>query len=1029
MFEKSLQDLIKGIRNHKRDQSSYISKAMVEIKKELRSTDKHLKYLAVQKITYLQMLGVDVDFASFHIIEVMSAPRFQHRRASMLAAAQIFDTNTEVVLLTTNLIKKDLQSQNMYEAGAVLNCLSNIATRELARDLIEDVASMLNSTRPFIRKKAVLTLYKLYVRYPQGLPQTFDRLRLRLDDSDMSVVSCTVNVICELSRKNPRNFLALAPQLFQLLTTSSNNWMLIKIVKLMSSLLPEEPRLARKLLEPLAKIVESTQAKSLLYECIHAITQALPYTARPDGSQPKVVPAIVSLCAAKLRDFVKDPDQNLKYLGLVGLVNLMRSHPRVVAEHKEMVLQCLMDDDVTVRMRALELLTGMVTKRNLIDIVQKLLLHVETAEGAYRDELIDKIVYVCSREKYAFLSNFAWYVSVLVQLAHIHGAPRGKLLREQLIDVAVRVPDVRPFAARAMRGLLLDRRLALRNMQAPLETEDDGVAHTLFAASWIACEYATLIEPTPASAQSSVAEDQGEEGTGEVASNEARLPTEVFLEMASAMLSDASLSMAPFVQAAFVHNALKLVSASVDAELPFGSAGQDRTKNFAARVGTMLEPFARSEHITVQDRAVNALALLSRLNLYVAPTSADATSRKVTEEADDLLLDADLGPSDVPHASTEDAGEGGAGSSSKETSKAALLQKLFADELVPVSTRAQEKVRRPAGLDLNKPFHFTASGFEESAMDRALDEQLSAGGGALRVSFRDPKSIISIPSGPSPYGMSVEDSDASSDEGDLMLLDAQRRSGSRNSKKSKSSKHKKSSKRDRTTGATSAASESRANDPFYLPSNGQAVSSPENDLPEVPMEHLAPGSLGEEGELLDGSSSTTLRDLLSQSMREGSAQASIVVEDAMPEGALASDDDDDADAYYRKHGKRKGALNDDDLTLADIRLMSPEEAAAAEAEEAARAKSSARKSSKTASASSSKKKKSKSSKSSKSRTASLGEAGAAVAADAAGEASVKKHKKDKKDKKKKHKKSSSSSSKHQHNEGKVDNAEPLLLLE
>ena len=46
--------------------------------------------------------------------------------------------------------------------------------------------------------------------------------------------------------------------------------------------------------------------------------------------------------------------------GLVGFVNLMRSHPRAVAEHRALVLACLSDDDVTIRTRALELLTGRV---------------------------------------------------------------------------------------------------------------------------------------------------------------------------------------------------------------------------------------------------------------------------------------------------------------------------------------------------------------------------------------------------------------------------------------------------------------------------------------------------------------------------------------------------------------------------------------------------------------------------------------------------------------------------------------------
>ena len=44
--------------------------------------------------------------------------------------------------------------------------------------------------------------------------------------------------------------------------------------------------------------------------------------------------------------------------GLVGFVNLMRSHPRAVAEHRALVLKCLSDDDVTIRTRALELLSG-----------------------------------------------------------------------------------------------------------------------------------------------------------------------------------------------------------------------------------------------------------------------------------------------------------------------------------------------------------------------------------------------------------------------------------------------------------------------------------------------------------------------------------------------------------------------------------------------------------------------------------------------------------------------------------------------
>jgi AP-3 complex subunit delta-1 len=170
------------------------------------------------------------------------------------------------------------------------------------------------------------------VKFPQGLRLTFDKLKEKLDDAESSVVSTAVNVICELANKNPKNYLAMAPKFFRLLTTSANNWMLIKVVKLLGSLVSEEPRLARKLLEPLTTIIENTSAKSLQYECIYTITEALPYTKRDDGSDAKNAAAVIKLCSDQLRKLIEEIDHNLKYLGLVGLCNLMKSSPRSIVD-------------------------------------------------------------------------------------------------------------------------------------------------------------------------------------------------------------------------------------------------------------------------------------------------------------------------------------------------------------------------------------------------------------------------------------------------------------------------------------------------------------------------------------------------------------------------------------------------------------------------------------------------------------------------------------------------------------------------
>lgn len=92
----------------------------------------------------------------------------------------------------------------------------------------------LTSTKPYLRKKAVLLLYKVFLKFPEALRPAFPRLKEKLEDPDPGVQSAAVNVICELARKNPKNYLSLAPVFFKLMTSSTNNWMLIKIIKLVS---------------------------------------------------------------------------------------------------------------------------------------------------------------------------------------------------------------------------------------------------------------------------------------------------------------------------------------------------------------------------------------------------------------------------------------------------------------------------------------------------------------------------------------------------------------------------------------------------------------------------------------------------------------------------------------------------------------------------------------------------------------------------------------------------------------------------
>ena len=312
VLNKSLSTMVKGIRGHKdKGELDYIAQCIAEIKAELSTPYADVKAQALQKLIYLQMIGYDISWASFNIVEVMSAPWFGHKRIGYLAASLCFTRDTDVILLTTHLFRKGFTQPSstgsaaaeglQYETGAAIACLSNIATPDLSMDLLNDVYTLMSSSRPYIRKKAVLVLLRLFKQWPKALRLSFDRLKEKLNDEHQGVVSAAVYVICELAAKNPKNYLSLAPQFFKILTTSSNNWVLIKVVKLLGSLSPLEPRLAKKLQEPLTDIITTTPAKSLLYECINTLL----------AGEIKSRSAI-RLCLDKLRSFIEDPDQNLK---------------------------------------------------------------------------------------------------------------------------------------------------------------------------------------------------------------------------------------------------------------------------------------------------------------------------------------------------------------------------------------------------------------------------------------------------------------------------------------------------------------------------------------------------------------------------------------------------------------------------------------------------------------------------------------------------------------------------------------------
>ncbi|KAL2143699.1 hypothetical protein VTI28DRAFT_10129 [Corynascus sepedonium] len=651
-----------------------------------------VKATALLKLVYLEMVGHDMSWASFHVLEVMSSQKYHQKRVGYLAAVQSFRPDTDVLMMATNLLKKDVAASTPTIIALPIAALPHIVTPSLAMSLLGDLLPRLNHSHAAIRKKTVVTLYRLALVYPEALRASWPKIKERLMDpeEDSSVTAAIVNVVCELGWRRPHDFLPLAPRLFELLVEGGNNWMAIKLIKLFATLTPLEPRLVRKLLPPLTDLIRTTPAMSLLYECINGIIQGGFLGSGEDFSARE---EIASLCVTKLRGMVStNSDPNLKYVALLAFNRIVVTHPFLVAQQEDVILECIDSEDITIRIKALDLVQGMVSSDNLVSIVSRLMRQLKassaavsqqqnglenqdpesdssdersgssgrrrkTAERApplpddYTVDVIGRILKMCSQDNYANMVDFDWYLDVLAQLIRIAPAPRAKYsdadapgpkqagdvsekIGNELRNVAVKVKAIRAAAVRTAE-------LAISRMSTELSPTRPLLSGALKPVAWVVGEYAVqLLSPDDTLRH--------------------------LLDLAPRI--DFPESLATTLQAV-----MKLFAyVAGDDRALWTPERKSSITLLMARVIHVLEPFASHPYLEVQERAVEFIELL-KLTAEAAAGQAPSTD-EIQQDPPLLLTQA--------------------------------IPSLFTGwELNSVAAGTQQNVPIPGDLDLDEPIH------------------------------------------------------------------------------------------------------------------------------------------------------------------------------------------------------------------------------------------------------------------------------------------------------------------------------------
>jgi AP-3 complex subunit delta len=394
----------------------------------------------------------------------------------------------------------------------------------------------------------------------------------------------------------------------------------------------------------------------------------------------------------------------VKYVALLAFNKIVVSHPQLVASHQDVILACIDDPDISIRLQALQLGSGMITADNLQIVVDRLMKQLREArrpedngiepfqvkpvepsadwEGEdpeealkrdvrqtreaqtlpteYRAATIRQILDMCSRNTYTNILDFDWYIDTLVDLVRVLPSPSSDSTTSSLNDVAaavgaelrtvaVRVVSARPYAVQAANQLLLNRETL-----AAIPGSGLGSLEVLEYAAWIVGEYTdVLADPLRA------------------------------LDALLLLPKDTSgyKTICAYLQA--IPKSLATIFASK--RHGWNDQVQAQTSLILARTVQFMDRFVDHPSLEVQERAVGFLEL-TRL-------SQEAVTNHDRESTTSPLIISEALPS------------------------------LFnGQELNPVAASAQKKVPLPDGMDLNTPINVSLAQLLLEADNDALAE-------------------------------------------------------------------------------------------------------------------------------------------------------------------------------------------------------------------------------------------------------------------------------------------------------------------
>ncbi|KAI0997214.1 AP-2 complex subunit alpha-2 [Podosphaera aphanis] len=442
-----------------------INKELANIRQKFKvgNLNGYHKKKYVCKLLYIYILGWNVDFGHLEAVNLISANKHSEKQIGYLAMTLFLHEQHELLHLVVNSIRKDLEDHNELFNCLALNAIANIGGREMGEALGCEVHRLLISptSKSFVKKKAALTLLRLYRKHPDIVqPQWAERIISLMDDMNMGVALSVTSLIMALAQDQPDlykgSYVKAASRMKRILVDNEFAadylyyrvpcpWIQVKLLRLLQYYPASEDTHIRDLIrESLQKILslalempknvqQNNAQNAVLFEAINLIIHL-------DTEQ-----ALMEQISSRLGKFIQSRETNVRYLGLEAMTHLAARAETLdpIKQHQSIIIGSLKDRDISVRRKGLDLLYSMCDQTNAQPIVNELLQYLQNADFAIREEMVLKIAILT--EKYA--TDIQWYVDITLRLISMAGDHVSDEVWHRVIQIVMNNEELQVYAA------------------------------------------------------------------------------------------------------------------------------------------------------------------------------------------------------------------------------------------------------------------------------------------------------------------------------------------------------------------------------------------------------------------------------------------------------------------------------------------------------------------------------------------------------------------------------------------------------